>query len=675
MKKKELKLYTELFDNSKPLLNESLETLKNKNHIYDINPNLNYQIMKKMLGEKKMNDKDSEDFYNFFKNYIQTLYYDQKLDIIGEIYQKKNKKIFNKITQNFYLNSMSFIDCYFEIIKILSAVPYKLSQNEIIDYEEIINLFHKDYFVDNYAINNPLIYGTNELIFSGLINYLYFNLFFKTNKEEIDTTDNNEISNFMCYPNSIMKNIDNYDGNDKNNNLIDINMAIDEELSNINISINKSDFNSKILFINPFLIKILSNDFQAIFSLINLKKESKSHLYEAKPKMNPLIFHLLFLELILYIYNFNDSDTYISKFNHIFFFETKQEKFEFFNKMSKIRDEIIIIDEQGKEIKMTKDINNKIYTIINKKNNNEKIKFNPYDYILSKFTSVSNFNNLKNKFSDSDYFSLYKFYKDNCLFNNNELNSIFINNIKEMLSSKTIEELFEQYINFNEFICPYFGKEKEKFISQTFDIIYYFPIPFQNIAGYTDKKFGLIFINNIDRFEKMVNNSDKKIVNFNFFRKMNKISFLKIVHIHEIISHYSCVIIHSNDNDISISTPLKTFKNYELKSKFVGLSLKYDGGYKGESILFGNKIKYIYTNGALFIINNNNFQNNLEKFKKAFTQINKFKKGDIFNLMDESKNNLIVNELVKQYFNGKIVEKFIMLENQNITAFRILNSK
>ena len=255
------------------------------------------------------------------------------------------------------------------------------------------------------------------------------------------------------------------------------------------------------------------------------------------------------------------------------------------------------------------------------------------------------------------------------------MNSIFKNNIKEMLSSKTIEELFEQYINFNEFICPYFGKEKEKFISQTFDIIYYFPIPFQKIAGYTYKKFGLIFINNIDRFEKKVNNSDKKIINFNFFRTMNKISFLKIVHIHEIISHYSCVIIHSNDNDISISTPLKTFKNYELKSKFVGLSSKYDGGDKSESILFGNKIKYIYTNGALFIINNNNFQNNLEKFKKAFTQINKFKKGDIFNLMDESKNNLIVNELVKQYFNGKIVEKFIMLENQNITAFRILNSK
>ena len=40
--------------------------------------------------------------------------------------------------------------------------------------------------------------------------------------------------------------------------------------------------------------------------------------------------------------------------------------------------------------------------------------------------------------------------------------------------------------------------------------------------------------------------------------------------------------------------------------KYIYLTENYDRSDKGESILFGNKIKYIYTKGALFILNNNN---------------------------------------------------------------------
>ena len=43
----ELKLYTQLYDSSIPKWNEGLNKLKEKAKIYDINPNLNYQIMKK----------------------------------------------------------------------------------------------------------------------------------------------------------------------------------------------------------------------------------------------------------------------------------------------------------------------------------------------------------------------------------------------------------------------------------------------------------------------------------------------------------------------------------------------------------------------------------------------------------------------------------------------------
>ena len=106
-----------------------------------------------------------------------------------------------------------------------------------------------------------------------------------------------------------------------------------------------------------------------------------------------------------------------------------------------------------------------------------------------------------------------------------------------MLSSKTISELFGQYVNFSDYICPYSGEEKEKFINQTFDIIYYFPIPFEKIAGFTYKSFGLIFINNINRFEEIIKYKDNNSRNYEFCQQINKLSFLKVVHIHEIIGH------------------------------------------------------------------------------------------------------------------------------------------
>ena len=97
-----------------------------------------------------------------------------------------------------------------------------------------------------------------------------------------------------------------------------------------------------------------------------------------------------------------------------------------------------------------------------------------------------------------------------------------------------------------------------------------------------------------------------------------------------------------------------------------------DGGDLGESVLLGNKIKYIYTKGALFLINNNNFNNNLEKYCKDFITQNEFKKGDIFNFMMKSKNSLLISEFIKQFFNGENRQNLIKLTNWNFTAFRII---
>ena len=49
----ELKLYSQLYEDSKLKGNEGLDKLKEKLEIYDINPNLNYKIMQKILNKKK----------------------------------------------------------------------------------------------------------------------------------------------------------------------------------------------------------------------------------------------------------------------------------------------------------------------------------------------------------------------------------------------------------------------------------------------------------------------------------------------------------------------------------------------------------------------------------------------------------------------------------------------
>ena len=129
MSKDELKLFHELYELSIPEEEDSLETLKSKAKNYDINPDLNFKIMKKMLAKDQLNDNDSQEFYDFFADYIQTLFYNQKEEIIKEIKNEKCSKIKNLIEKNFKLNEKDFITSYFKIIEKL----YDISKKKYID--------------------------------------------------------------------------------------------------------------------------------------------------------------------------------------------------------------------------------------------------------------------------------------------------------------------------------------------------------------------------------------------------------------------------------------------------------------------------------------------------------------------------------------------------------------
>ena len=311
MFKETLKLYTQLYEDSIPTEKDSLEELQEKAKKYDINPDLNYQIMIKMLNKKYLNKKDSEVFSDFYKNYVQTLFYKQKKEINNIIKNQKYKEIQNLITNYIYINDKSFIDSYFEIIDEL--IKYYYNKDNL---RHIEDLFTKNYYVDNYEINQPLIYGSNELIFGGLINNLYLNLFDKNNNVDIEENMIKKNDDFNSYPRNIMKKC-NKDSKVNYDNKHSTDMDIDNESS----PVNKKPIllHLKITFLFHYLNKISSKEFKQIFNLENIKKEENSGKYEVKPKFNALTLHLLFLDLIFYIYTIFDDQYYISQFDHFFF--------------------------------------------------------------------------------------------------------------------------------------------------------------------------------------------------------------------------------------------------------------------------------------------------------------------------------------------------------------------
>ena len=73
MERQELKLFSELYESSKPLETDDLETLQQKSKLYDINPNLNFKIMDNMIKNENLTTQDSENFYKFFVYYSNTI--------------------------------------------------------------------------------------------------------------------------------------------------------------------------------------------------------------------------------------------------------------------------------------------------------------------------------------------------------------------------------------------------------------------------------------------------------------------------------------------------------------------------------------------------------------------------------------------------------------------------
>ena len=509
-------------------------------------------------------------------------------------------------------------------------------------FKGIEKSFQTIYYVDNKSIKIPLIYGTTELKYSGLIHNLYQNLFLnKKEKDEGSNKNDNEIGNIQDLP----KNKDNKENENKSS--CNYPEVIIEPKNNININdniifnINKNDdkniikmdvenekeenesrllyFNDIIEFISDYLNIICDNEFLEFFNIkerYNYDEEGDFlDNYILNPEIDSLYFHLLFFDLLITIYSINGNSEYDKSMIDVFF-EKKKKKFNKLKQLNKyckfmINNKVITFED-------IEEIKNDNYVIVDLKDEKNKIIFNPYDYIFQNINccKIKNFQDIEKAFNNPKNFSLNKIFKNKILFDDKNIFEVFKENIKNMLKTKVINQLFNQFENYKKYKNPYIGEDKEKFIQQTFDIIFYIPIPFSNIAGFTYKQFGIIFLNSKEPPKRNLH------PNKYFLKKICSISFKKVVTIHEIIGHYCATLVHGNDSNYDLKTPDNTLIDYVPKDEYKYIYSLFDGGERGESILFGNKIQNIFIKGALYILENNNFDNNLDDFREKFVDEN-----------------------------------------------------
>ena len=497
----------------------------------------------------------------------------------------------------------------------------------------------------------PLIYGTNELKYASFISNLNSFLFDNHLTYEAKITTN------------IYKTIKEHDTNiitkiDKN--------TIQEKYKQFTEKNNPDNLNdkekifsteNKLLFLFKFISKIFDENTNHIFGPKDKFREDDlinfSEHYILNGRFNFIFYNLLNIDLILYCYLFYPKETerYINKLAKMFESEIiKEKKIKYIQKMISSEIEIYIDETNYFEQKIIK------FT-----SNGDSFEFNPYEYIMENIDVQDDFQEFKKQFKNEENFSLYRNYKYNHLFENNILENEYKENIFQMLTSDVIGEAFDEFIKFKPFRNPFKGNNSVKILEQINNVKYYIYFPINKISGITFKKIGIIFINKI--FKNMNNiNESNKLIKFSI-----NIGNKKVTECHEILAHYMLTICYANERDTGLLTPENTFSHY-IGNKAYYLS-KYDGGDRLESIMFGNKIIYLTIQSALYILNENNWNNiSIDEFKNKFIELNTLQKNKKeVDLSQESK----LVKFIKNHINiNKTTDKIIIQKKNSFIVFK-----
>ena len=670
--KSDIKLYQTLKDEAYYLY-ESIKEIKDVKlcdirkilDIYDIDPNINNFFLDKCLDycSDKLKSKEESNLYSiiplnedcedndkelfiedFCENY---LYYINSLSLNQK--KKLNKKIQKK--ENLYSYMKKYINNDSNLKKI-NQIFNIIIQNDL-DQKEIKKLFETKYFINISEIHIPLIYGNKELRYAIIINdiktflfenELYYNEEYSINRyKKIENYNKDIIVKLKPGDNTFKNNQDN-----KKN-------IIDKKMDNTK---KKFSFENKYEFLINFISHIFKeNKIKPKNLLFGLKIDYKDDLdsfspgYTLNDDIDFLYYNLLHFDLIIYCYLYYTKSTSEKVEQIAKLFERKIIK----NKKLKeykniIKDNFSVVENSSNDLSKDK------IRITNKSDKNEFFEFNPNEYILENIDGSSDYQLFKKQFEDEKNFSLYKYYRENKLFDKEILNREYKNNIDKMLVSDIIQEVFQSFSNYKTFKNPFRANNSEEIIEKINKVKYYIYFPITKINGLTFKKIGIIFINKIFKNMDTMKNEDK-IIKF-----IINISNKKVTECHEIIAHYLVILFKANDKDIELYTPDHTFIDYTSEDE--NYKNSYDGGDKLESVLFGNKIIFLTIKSALYILDENNWNNIcIFTFKENFKKNNDLKKD---------KENIYLSKQTS--FVNEIINNVIFNVDQNIINVHKSNS-
>ena len=634
-RKEELFTLEELRNKSNEILEEANKECKILNDDkYDLNADLNYFNIKQTLQRKDITEQDKIKSFNqimyklTYKNRDYLLKKYKNLFKKDEI-QKKNPEV--KIRQTKNLKEV--------FISLLNALcKYK--------EDTIKKLFKTKYYIETQTSNIPFLEGSEEFVYANMINDTYDTFIVKSNlptNEKDQQFDEKFLSNIINDNDKLNPTIESIDIiEDKKENK---ETKIEEEN---NIQEIKKDQNN---FYHRFYSKknLLKNILEKYCSKELQKK--RDELLQENPKYNEdkrikYIYEIIIEALFFYCLYINETGkiNIISHYEEIFY-ETEKEKLDVINNFD-FKIEIKDIKDENK-INLSYGLRNIDYNVIIE---GYSFIFNLYDYnIKYLFDALNGLDTIQdkdkkqyieNQLNNFKFWTIQKHAKVNCLYNDNELNNAFKNEVEIMLKHKVVEKVFNEINMFDGYIYPL---SKEGFLKQIKNSILYIKLPTTLILGLTLKKLGVIIINK-GRFDEMINRQKDK--NKKYILKLGEFAFYKVTMYHEINFHYFLVILFSNKKINFLNTPKKVFKNYTVHAKI-------DFGYKGEVMLFGNKVSVLYIEAIKNIINlefwNHNINDIPYNIGKKFLDINKEKKDDckISNLINLSNFTNILYKIIE----------------------------
>ena len=379
----------------------------------------------------------------------------------------------------------------------------------------------------------------------------------------------------------------------------------------------KKIFNNKKILLQNLIEKYISEEFEIkLLQLCNVTENKKRF---------KRIYPIYLLQTLIMYAGFKINNSKILKKSYEMFYEYERDKIKIINTMIKY-DKIKLYDGDK--------ILNNLFTIDNKnykiKIQENEIEINFYDYIITNFDN-SDFDTIKKlekKLIKKDNWTLQKFIKENTLFSNTNISKITEENIYESIkNNKALEKAFYEVEVFNRYNYPF---HNNKIIEQIKHSLFIFPFTCESISGLTLKYFGIILVNN--HIKNIEQNLDKEDY---FFCFLLKGMIYKVLYIHELNFHYVFHLIYSNNYSKEIKTPKKLFLSHKVEEG--------DSGDKGECLLFGKKVNYIFIKAAIFLSNDNEFKlNDNEEFNIISEKFLSYNKSNALGELNDF--NIIINK-------------------------------